>query len=445
VAKSIVRVGAAGRWLLRSRHGVASIAQTILTRFVLSAGNLATGVLTARTLAAGGRGEQTAMLLWPTLICYLLTLGVPSALRYCVRKEPHRRAEFFSVSVVAALCMSVVAFGVGVLLIPLWLHANPAHVVAGAQLLMIFAPIVMVGLVFVAMLEALGRFAAVNSMSTFTVVATLLSLVVLISTHRLTPFVSALTYLGPPVFTLIWAGWLLRENFRASFFDPRPALRTLGSYGIRSYGIDVLATLSTQVDQVLVVGILSAANMGVYAVALAASRVLLILHSAVVTVVFPSATGLEQERIVSMVARAARVSTATALACAFVLVIALPYLIPLMYGHDFLGAVRVAQLLTLEALIGGLVYVLAQTFMALGRPALVTLLQGIGLVVAVPAMLLLIPRFGLLGAALGLLLSTCVRFALVLLSFPTVLKISVPNLIPTFDDVRAFSRALRHD
>ncbi|MBD5654923.1 MAG: oligosaccharide flippase family protein, partial [Candidatus Eremiobacteraeota bacterium] len=295
------------------------------------------------------------------------------------------------------------------------------------------------------MLESLGRFTVVNSMSTFTVVTTLLSPAILASTHRLTPFLSALTYLGPPVLTLMWAAWMLRANFRKDFFDPWPALRTLGSYGIRSYGIDVLATLSTQVDQVLVVGILSAANMGVYAVALAASRVLLILHSAVVTVVFPSATGLEQERVVSMVARAARVSTATALLFGLVLVAALPYLIPLMYGHGFSGAIGVAQLLTLEALIGGLVYVLSQTFMALGRPALVTLLQGIGLAVAVPSMLVLLPRYGLLGAALGLLLSTCVRFALVLLSFPAILKIRVPNLVLTSDDVRAFARALRHE
>ncbi|MBD5655991.1 MAG: hypothetical protein IAI50_12545, partial [Candidatus Eremiobacteraeota bacterium] len=179
MAKSIIRVSAAGRWLLRSRHGVASIAQTVLTRFFLAAANLATGVLTARTLGAGGRGEQTAMLLWPALICYLLTLGVPSALRYCVRKEPQRRAEFFSVSVVAALFMSVIAFGVGVLLIPFWLHAYAAHIVVGAQILMIFAPEVMGGLVFVAMLESLGRFTVVNSMSTFTVVTTLLSLAIL--------------------------------------------------------------------------------------------------------------------------------------------------------------------------------------------------------------------------------------------------------------------------
>lgn len=433
---------AAGRFLFRSRHGVAAIAQTIVTRFFLAAVNVCTGVVTARSLGAAGRGEQSAMLLWPALLTYLLTLGMPTAIRYCIRRQPERRAEFYTLAVFVAIAMSTVTFAVGVACIPIWLHDYSADVVRSAQLLMVFAPEVMLGLVLIAMFETLGEFKLANSVRYVPAVTTLAVLVVMALAHTMTPFYSALAYLAPPVMTAVWMTWRLRSYFSRTVFDPRPGLRALGSYGLRAYGIDILATLSTQIDQVLVIGILNATEMGIYVVALNASRVVQLIHTAVVTVVFPSAAGLEQAQVVAMVGRAARVSTSIAAIFTLGLLVALPVLLPLFYGSTFVDAVHVAQVLTVEALLGGLAIVLSQTFMALGRPGYVTALHAVGISVSLPCMLILIPRLGLMGAALALLLSTTVRLGFLFLSFPLVLKLPVPSLIPTASDLGSFRRAL---
>jgi O-antigen/teichoic acid export membrane protein len=182
--------------------------------------------------------------------------------------------------------------------------------------------------------------------------------------------------------------------------------------------------------------------MGLYVIALSSSRVLQILHSAVVTVVFPNASGLERDRAVGMVARAARISTLIATVFAAALAAALPFLIPLFYGRPYAGAVGVAQVLTLEALVGGLAYVLSQAFMASNRPGMVTAFQGLGFCVAVPCMLVLMPRFGLMGAAVALLISTCARLAFLLASFRMILHVPMPKLVPTAEDFVSFRRAL---
>jgi O-antigen/teichoic acid export membrane protein len=438
----LAHVCALGRWLLHSKHGVAAIAQTIATKILLAGISVGTGILTARTLNAGGRGEQSAMLLWPALLCYLLTLGFPTAIRYCIRKEPERRGEFFTVSMLVALALSGVAFMVGLAFIPIWLHAYSPSVVHSAQILMIFAPEVMLGLILVAMFETIGYFSTANSMRYVPALATLLLIAGLAILHEMTPFRSALAYLAPPVITGVWMTWALREHIVPRLFDPRPALKTLSSYGIRAYGIDILGALSAQVDQVLVIGFLSASEMGIYAVALAASRVLQILHTAVGTVLFPTASGIERERIVPMVGRATRVSGVIALIFAAMLIIAFPILIPFMYGSEFIEATHVAQVLTLEGLIGGTALVLSQAFMALGRPGLVTVLQGGGLAIAVPMMFLFLPRFGLIGAAMALVISTSARFVFILISFPLILRLPIPNLLPTLDDMAALLGAL---
>jgi O-antigen/teichoic acid export membrane protein len=435
------RIGAAYRWLIHSRHGVAAIAQTIATRFLLAAMNLLMGVLTARTLGPAGRGEQSAMTLWPALLPYVLTLGMPAAIRYCMRREPDRRREFYTVAIAVAVIMSAVAFGVGILLLPISLRTYSPQIVHAAQLLMLFAPEVMISLVFTAMLETLGDFSIANVTRYVPVALTLAALAVMAVTHTMTPIASAVAYLAPPVLTAVWIGWRLREFFAPQLFDPRPSLRVLGSYGVRSYGIDVLTTLSQQIDQVLVIGILSAKSMGVYVVALSASRVLQILHSGVVTVLFPSASGLEPDRVLAMVGRAARVSSIIAVPAAIALAATIPVLIRLFYGVSFAEAIPIAQVLTLEALIGGLVSVLAQTFMALGRPGIVTILQALGLSVALPCMLVLMPRLGLMGAAVSLLISTCARLVFLLIAFPKILHVRLPNLIPNADDVASLRRS----
>lgn len=441
VGSALSQVGAARRWLLHSRHRAAAIAQTIATKFLIAGINVGTGIITVRALGATGRGEQTALALWPALLAYLLTFGLPTAVRYCIGREPHRKAEFYSVAMVLAGIASLVSFVVGIVFIPIFLRTYPHDIVVAAQIFMIFAPEVMLHLILTATLEATGQFSLANSTRYIPPMLTLAALGTLALAHAMTPVLSALCYLAPPVLTATWLSWKLRHLFVLRGFDPRPSARALGSYGIRSYGIDILTTFSAQIDQVLVIGILNASSMGVYVVALNASRVLQILHAAVVTVILPSASGLEQSRVVAVVGRATRVSTAIAAVFALALFVALPILIPFFYGPGFDEAVRVSRILTFEALAGGLAFVLAQTFMALGRPGLVTILQALGLFVAIPCMLILMPRFGLMGAAVALLISTCARLAFLFVSFPTILRLPIPNLIPTVEDFASLRRS----
>ena len=78
--------------------------------------------------------------------------------------------------------------------------------------------------------------------------------------------------------------------------------------------------------------------------------------------------------------------------------------------------------------------VLSQAFLAAGIPGTVTLLQGSGLMSAVPLMYWFIPRWGLKGAAYALLLSTAVRLTLVVLNYPLRLKMMPPRLLLTRSD-----------
>ena len=144
-----------------------------------------------------------------------------------------------------------------------------------------------------------------------------------------------------------------------------------------------------------------------------------------------------------LTSRAARVSLLLTGLCAAFVAIAGPLLLRIFYGKAYARSSTSLRLLLVEVTISGCVFVLAQMFMAMGRPGTVTVLQGIGLALSIPLMLLLIPRFGINGAAISLLISTCCRFAFMYFSFPGVLKLPLPDLLPRREDLSTLLGALR--
>jgi O-antigen/teichoic acid export membrane protein len=111
-------------------------------------------------------------------------------------------------------------------------------------------------------------------------------------------------------------------------------------------------------------------------------------------------------------------------------------LLRIFYGSEYVEAAGALRILVIEVVLSGATYVLAQSFMALGRPGVVTVLQATGLSLSVPLMLVLIPRWGIYGAAVSLLASTVARLIFVIAAYRVFLKIHSPSLIPNRDDLK---------
>ena len=161
---------------------------------------------------------------------------------------------------------------------------------------------------------------------------------------------------------------------------------------------------------------------------MSAARLLEVFQTAVIAVLFPKAAGRSVEEAVDLTGRAARVSTTAMLFVAAGFAIFGPWALGLIYGEEFLGAGVVFRFLLVDAVFGGCAWVLAHAFLAVGRPEIVTVLQGIGVGLAVVLVLVLVPRYGLEGVGVALMISSAVRLIFVVLSFPLILKVRPPRL-----------------
>jgi O-antigen/teichoic acid export membrane protein len=108
----------------------------------------------------------------------------------------------------------------------------------------------------------------------------------------------------------------------------------------------------------------------------------------------------------------------------------------ILYGSEYVAAAGALRILVVEVVLSGATYVMAQAFMALDRPGVITILQGLGLSLSVPLMIVLIPRFGIYGAAISLLTSTIARLVFVYAAFRLFLKTKPPRVIPAGPDIR---------
>jgi O-antigen/teichoic acid export membrane protein len=419
----------------------AAVAQSIGAKLLIIAFNAATGILSARALQPEGRGELAAMILWPTFLAGALTFGLPSALTFRLRSAPQKQAQLLGTALVLAILASGLGALIGAVFMAAWLPQYSNQVIFFARWFMLITPLAALLLVGRAALESRGNFNTSNKLLVFPPALTLLGLLILWRAGVLTPVSAAFAYLVvgvPPIFWMLVRIWRLFRPSLASFMD---SARLLFAYGLRAYGIDLCGTMSLYVDQALVVRMLEPKMMGTYVVALSLSRVLNAFHGSVVMVLFPRAVSQPPLVVRQMTSRAVRISTLLTAPAGVAVVCLGPTLLGLLYGKEYTAADSVLRLLVLEVVLSGAALVLSQAFMALERPGVITALQILGLTLTLPLMLILVPRFGLVGAGLALLLSTIARLIFVLVSFPLFLKMPAPHLFPMIEDLRFLATA----
>jgi O-antigen/teichoic acid export membrane protein len=418
----------------------ATVVKTIVLRFGAIGLNAVSGILTARALHAEGRGQLAAMIIWPSLLAWLTTFGLPSSLIYHLRRERERSPALVGWALV--LCMAGAALGTTAAwhVLPFWLSQQPASVITAAQWCLLTTVLCSLTLLGRAAWEAEGHFGRSNFAQLLAPLTVVVGLGVVMLFGTLTPFSAAAVYVLAGLPTLVWILASVVRSFRPAFERGLQAPQQLVGYGVRSYGVDLCGAVSVYLDQALVVGLLSAESMGIYVVALSVSRILGALHSAVASMVFPKVVGLGRGEMIDAVARAARMALLASGALGLIVVIAGPTLLRWLYGPSFGAGAVILPILVCEVILSGVAFIFLQSFMAAGRPGVATMLQVTSVLVSVPIFLTLVPAFGVVGAASALLAASIIRLTLTLVSYKTVLGVPVPRVWIDGSDLAGLTR-----
>jgi O-antigen/teichoic acid export membrane protein len=171
-----------------------------------------------------------------------------------------------------------------------------------------------------------------------------------------------------------------------------------------SYAIITFATLSlTQVvqrfDTLLVNGYKGPHAAGLYAVAGQVSDLMLVVPAALGLVMFRRGARSSPQHVSDLL-RVLRATAAFALVGAIAVAVLANWLVPLVFGTAYRGSVQPLRFLLPGVVAFSLLSVLSNYIAGRGRPRLVLVAWLAGTVVAIGADLVVIPAFGIVGAAI---------------------------------------------
>jgi O-antigen/teichoic acid export membrane protein len=419
-----------------SKHqsGCSAVLQSVIVKIFIILLNVATGILTARALRPFGRGELAAIILWNVLFANAFTFGIPSALTYQLQKRNDLRSEFAGAALLLTAITSLIAIIIAATGLPHWIPQYSSTIIFFSRLFLFNVPLFAASLVGRAALESEGDFTTSNFSLLLNPFLTLTALVTLWFLHNITPVTAAWAYVGGGVLPCLMILTRVIDRFHPNLRSFRQSSTLILFYGIRSYGIDLCGTMSFYVDQVLVIHLLQSDTMGAYVVALSLSRMLNSFHAAVIMVLFPNMISRSHDMVFSLTGRAVRITTFFTTVTGIFVALLGPAIVVILYGPAYKSATGIIRILLVEVILSGIAQLLSQAFMALGRPGAVTVFQVSGLMLSVPLLIVLVPRYGIHGAAFAILSSTVIRLIAIIVAFRPLLHMPCPAILISRED-----------
>jgi O-antigen/teichoic acid export membrane protein len=398
--------------------------------------NVATGVLTARMLGPAGKGELTAVMLWPGLLASLGFLGLTDAITYFASQKPARGQAILGTGLVAALVQSTVLMTLGYALLPhVMVNFDPATIEI-ARLCLWWIPLNMVTLYAMSLLSAQLRFAAYNVVRLSVIAATFGGLVWLMSADVLSVEHATYVYLAANGVTMVLALALCARRVRLTLqLDPGLLRRLLG-FGLRAHVSSLAAIINTRGDQTMVSIFLPPVQLGLYAVAGSLTWAVTLIVASIAPVIMPSILVLsDQPSRVHRLGQLTRACLALSMLAAVVLFPLASLLIVLFFGAAFEPVTDVARLLLLAAVITSGVTPMSFGLKAFGLPTEAALADLAGLVTMLTSLLIFLPTLGLIGAGLAPVLAAITTLICLAVAFHCRLGVPFSQLIrPTRGD-----------
>jgi O-antigen/teichoic acid export membrane protein len=233
--------------------------------------------------------------------------------------------------------------------------------------------------------------------------ATLVAVVLLVWAAGLGASGAVAAWVSGQTCGLLSTAWFVRRHYAAESGDPTPDSHERPDliYGLKTHLAHILAFVNYRIDIFLVNFFLGPAGAGIYAAAVRVAEQLWLISGATAVVLFPRLAGLHlaEETRRQVTPLIARWVTLVVLGMALVLAFTMDWLVPLVFGPEYGDTAAVLLWLLPGSVVYGSVMVLSPDLSARGRPDPNAWAAGVSLAFNVVGNLLLIPHYGVIGAA----------------------------------------------
>jgi len=423
--------------------GLAAFAGTFGTSIVVQGFTVLQGVIVARLLGPVGRGEYATVILWPSVFAAIGIFGTNIALARAAAKID-RLDPVCRTAIVLAGATSLISATLCYCCIPYLLPDAEAHLLRLARLFVPFIILNHLGSNLQAVDQGAGNFARFNLTRALLYPVYVAFLIAMwVYDVRQVAWAAVGLLVANATVVVVRLILALRDMpLRGPLYSPRETLRESVRFGL----VGAAMPLYLHADKAILLWLLGAENLGLYVVALSASAAIGSITNSAGMVSFTMAAQAGPGDGFERIARTFRVSALLWLVFGGILAVAMPLLLPLVYGREFAPAVNPARLLIVGSAFGGLANLLDQALRGQGRAFVGFEGRIVGLAAMVAAGIVLSRWLGLPGMALAYAVGqgTCFAFFIWRMMGHYGRRIgAVPALMIGWDDVLYVARHLR--
>lgn len=377
----------------------------------------------ARLLGTSGKGILALTVLVPNVFALFLSGGISVANVYYTGQK---RFDLPTLSANAtAFTVMATALG-GVIAAALYTSGLLAKLLPGVPLnllalSMLGLPFSLLNSYFISLLQGRQLISRINLVSVLQRASTVALSLLLVAALGWGLTGAVLAVLVSSMVSVAVLGVMLRR-LGARFWPrwDRLVIKTTLKFGLRGYVANVLQFFNYRLDLFLVNYFLGPSSTGIYTVAVAMAEMLWYLPNAIGFVIFTKAANTSAEAMNRFTPRVFRLTLALTAAGAVALAIIGKPFIEIVYSPAFASAYApMLALLPGVVLLGG-GKVLTNEIAGRGYPQYNSIASGVSLVLTVGLDLLLIPRLGVLGAAIASSIAYVAIFVLALVFYRTV-------------------------
>lgn len=414
------------------------IASTFVTNIGLALLGLGTGILAARLLGPGGRGELAAIQLLGTLLGSLAVLGLAESLAYHSAKDSARASNYIGSSIAISTVSAICFIAIGFVVMPLVLSNYSEGVILAARVYLLY--ILYSALVALPQnaLRGTGRYIAWNTLRLLPVIMWFSIFVGSWLLGVVDAVQVAFAYLAALGLLLFPCSASIKKLIPGSYAPRANVSAALLRFGGVAMAASLPQLLRSRVDQIAIAAMLSPESLGLYVVAVGWAGIGSPLIGALTAVVLPSVASrtTEDERR-RVFAKAARLSCLIAIVIASIAAALTPFLLTTLFGDSFQEAVRPSLVLIAAAVFTALNGVMQDGCNGLGQPILVLRAELIAAAVAVPTVIVLVQQYGLIGSAVASLVAALTVTIVLLFQTKFALRIDFRRmLVPSIGELR---------
>ena len=401
-----------------------NIAGSIGASLVTQGGLLISGVAGARILGVLDRGRSALLLLFASVLPLLATLGLSLAVTYWIAGDPRHTRRLLGRVRRQISWQAVVLTAVhGCILYAVFRHA-PGLVQLSAAISLVASPAILLWIYGLAVLQGIQDFKSLNLCRLIFPPLNACVLMVLWLTGSGGLVVLTAVWVALYVLSALITGEVARRRVAALPADddgaPLPGNRDMVVFGLKGLLGSASPLTQFQLDQTIVGVFISQAALGLYVVGVAFTNLPRFIAQSIGLVAYPHVAAINGERD----RRRATLKFAglTLFLCGVTVAVtevALPFVVPLLFGSAFRPAVLVARILLISTLFFCLTRVLSDCARGAGRPALGTVAEVVSLGSLFPFVALL-SASGARGVAVALVLAAAAGVGTIVVGLLTV-------------------------